>query len=399
MSRARLVITAVVVEGRGVREVARAYEVSPGWISRLVARYREEGEAAFEARSRRPRRSPRATPPEVVERIIELRQRLVASGDDAGAETIRWHLATHERVEISAATILRHLHRAGLVTPQPHKRPRSSYVRFQADLPNETWQTDFTHFRLASGADSEILSFLDDHARFALAVRAHRRVTGPIVRADFRKAAAEHGIPASTLSDNGMVFTTRFSGGKGGRNGFESELRRLGVRQKNSRPNHPTTCGKVERFQQTMKRWLSAQTPQPATITELQTLLDAFVEHYNEERPHRSLPERATPAAAYRSRPKAAPGNRSDDAHDRVRHDVVDKAGRVTLRIAGRLHHIGLGAAHARTRVLVLVHDLEVRVVDAATGELLRSLTVDPAKDYQPLGLPPGPKPRRLSPN
>ena len=166
----------------------------------------------------------------------------------------------------------------------PHKRPRSSYVRFQADLPNETWQTDFTHFRLASGADSEILSFLDDHARFALAVRAHRRVTGPIVRADFRKAAAEHGIPASTLSDNGMVFTTRFSGGKGGRNGFESELRRLGVRQKNSRPNHPTTCGKVERFQQTMKRWLSAQTPQPATITELQTLLDAFVEHYNEER-------------------------------------------------------------------------------------------------------------------
>jgi transposase len=149
MSRARLVITAVVVEGRGVREVARAYEVSPGWVSRLVARYREEGEAAFEPRSRRPRHSPRATPPEVVERIIELRRRLVATGDDAGPETIRWHLAKHDGIDVSTMTVLRYLRRAGLVTPQPHKRPRSSYVRFQAELPNETWQSDFTHYGLA----------------------------------------------------------------------------------------------------------------------------------------------------------------------------------------------------------------------------------------------------------
>jgi len=319
MSRARLVITAVLVEGRGVREVARAYEVSPGWVSRLVARYREEGEAAFEARSRRPHRSPAATPPEVVERIVELRRRLVASGDDAGPETIRWHLTTHFGIDVSTATILRHLHRVGLVTPQPHKRPRSSYIRFAAELPNETWQTDFTHYRLASREGVEVLSFLDDHARFALRVTAHRRVTGPIVRAEFVRAAGEHGIPASTLSDNGMVFTTRFSGGKGGRNGFESELARLGVRQKNSAPNHPTTCGKVERFQQTMKRWLAAQSPQPATVAELQALLDVFVAHYNEERPHRSLPGGSTPTAAYRARPKATPGDRSNDAHDRVR--------------------------------------------------------------------------------
>jgi len=247
MSRARLVITAVVFEHRGVREVGRAYGVSPGWVSRLVARYREEGEAAFEARSRRPRQSPTATPPEVVERIIELRQRLASAGDDAGAETIRWHLATHDGIEVSSMTIMRYLRNAGLVIPQPKKRPRSSYIRFEAELPNETWQTDFTHYRLATGEGTEILSFLDDHARFALAVVAHRRITGPIVVAEFGKAAARHGIPASTLSDNGMVFTTRLSGGKGGRNGFESELRRLGVQQKNSRPNHPTTCGKVER--------------------------------------------------------------------------------------------------------------------------------------------------------
>lgn len=392
MSKARLVITAVVVEGRGVREVARDYDVSPGWVSRLVARYRDEGEAAFEPRSRRPKRSPRSTPEEVVALIVELRGRLVTAGDDAGAETIRWHLA-ERGVKVSAATILRHLHRAGLVTPQPHKRPRSSYVRFAAELPNETWQSDFTHYRLVDRTDVEILCWLDDHARYALRVTAHRRVDGRIVVAEFQKAAETHGVPASTLTDNGMVFTTRLSGGKGGRNGFEAELVRLGVRQKNSRPNHPTTCGKVERFHQTLKRWLTAQTPQPTTILELQALLDRFVEHYNHDRPHRSLPDRCTPAVAYSSRPKATPGIR-DDSHDRVRHDTVDKSGKITLRVNGHLHHIGLGAEHRGVKVIVLAHDLDVRVAHAATGELIRKLTIDPAKDYQPLGRPPGPKPR-----
>lgn len=131
-------ITAVVVEGRGVREVARAYGVSPGWVSKPVARYRDEGDAAFVARSRRPKFSPRATSPEVVAKILELRCRLVASGEDAGAETIAWHLAKHVDTVVSASTILRTLRRAGLITPQPRKRPRSSYVRFCAELPNET---------------------------------------------------------------------------------------------------------------------------------------------------------------------------------------------------------------------------------------------------------------------
>src|SRR5215211_2138090 len=132
---------------------------------------------------------------------------------------------------------------------------------------------------------------------------------------------SRHGAPASTLTDNAMVFTTRLSGGKGGRNGLESELRRLGIVQKNSRPNHPTTCGKVERFQQTLKTWLRAQPDQPATIAELQTLLDRFVDIYNHQRPHRSLSHSCTPAAAYTTRPKAAPRDRHGDTHFRVRHD------------------------------------------------------------------------------
>jgi transposase InsO family protein len=391
MSKTRLVITAVVTEHRSQSEVARAYGVSQGWISRLVARYRTEGEAAFEPRSRRPHTSPAAIPAEAAELIVQLRKELAGSGLDAGPDTIAWHLAHYHQVRVSPATISRHLARAGLVAPEPRKRPRSSCLRFGADQPNECWQSGFTHYPLADGTGTEVLTWLDDHSRYTLSLTAHRRVTGPIVLAQFRAAIASHGAPASTLTDNGMVFTTRFSGGRGGRNGLETELRRLGITQKNGKPNHPQTQGKAERFQQTARKWLRAQRPQPETIAQLQALLDAFTSAYNNDRPHRSLPQQATPATAYAARPKAAPGDRSADAHDRVRRDKISKTGNVSLRTGGRLHHIGIGRTHAGTHVLLLVQDLNIRVLNAATGELLRELTLDPTKDYQPTGRPPGP--------
>ena len=392
MSKARLVITAVTIEKRPVSEVARSYGVARSWIYALLARYRAEGEAAFEPRSRRPKTSPSAISASTAELILRLRKELAGQGLDAGPHTIGWHLEHHHRVTVSPATIGRYLARAGLVTPDPAKRPRSSYLRFEADMPNECWQSDFTHYPLADGADTEVLAWLDDHSRYALSVTAHRRVSGPVVLAAFRAAVTCYGAPASTLTDNGMVFTTRLSGGKGGRNGLEAELRRLGIRQKNGKPNHPQTQGKVERFQQTLKNWLRAQRPQPATLGEPQALLDAFTSLYNTRRPHRSLPHRATPATAYAARPKAAPGDRAADTHDRVRADRVDKDGKLTLRVNGRLHHIGIGRTHARTRVLMLVQDLDVRVINAAAGELLRELAIDPARDYQPTGRPPGPE-------
>jgi transposase InsO family protein len=392
MSKARLVITAVTVEKRPVSEVARTYGVARSWIYALLARHRAEGEAAFEPRSRRPRTSPSAIAESTAELIVLLRKELAGHGLDAGPDTIAWHLAHHHQIRVSAATISRYLARAGLVTPEPAKRPKSSYLRFEAEQPNECWQSDFTHYPLADGTGTEVLTWLDDHSRLALSVTAHRRVTGPIVLAAFRATVFAYGAPASTLTDNGMVFTTRFSGGKGGRNGLETELRRLGITQKNGKPNHPQTQGKVERFQQTAKKWLRAQHPQPATISELQHLLGAFTAAYNTERPHRSLPQRATPATAYATRPKAVPGDRSADAHDRVRHDKISRAGNVTLRTGGRLHHIGIGRTYAGTYVLLLIQDLDVRVLNAATGELLRELTLDPTRDYQPTGRPPGPK-------
>ena len=393
MSMARLVITALFVEKQTPVQVAARYGVHRSWVYRLKERYEAEGEAALEPRSRRPHTTPVATSDATVALVLRLRKQLTETGLDAGADTIGWHLTHHHRVTLSRATINRILVRAGAVTPDPSKRPKSSYIRFEADQPNQCWQSDFTHYRLAQpdgtpGHDCEIITWLDDHARYALDVSAHVRVTGPVVLATFRRAADLHGYPASTLTDNGMVYTTRYAGGRAsvkGRNHLEHELRRLHIVQKNSRPNHPTTCGKVERFQQTLKKWLRAQPKQPQTIAELQALLDAFVEVYNHHRPHRSLPHQATPATIYTARPKATPtADRSTDSHDRIRVDRVDKSGTVTLRVAGRLRHIGVGRAHKGTHVILLVHDNDVRAIDAATGELLRELTINPALDYQP---------------
>ena len=402
MSKARLVITAVVVEGRPVREVSAAYGVARSWIYELLDRYRSEGEAAFEPRSRRPHNQPRAIPAATAELIIRLRRDLTRQGLDAGAHTIAWHLVEQHQLAVSEATIWRTLKAAGLITPEPKKKPKTAYICFAAEQPNQMWQVDFTHYRLTRpdgtpGADAEILCFLDDHSRYAISITCHQPVTGPAVVTTFRQAVADQGIPASVLSDNGMVFTTRFAGGRAGRdtiNGFSALLRDLGVAQKHSKPNHPTTCGKVERFHQTLKKWLTAQPEQPHTVAELHALCNTFIAYYNNSRPHRSL-NRRTPLAAYQARPKAAPQVSTEaEPQARIRRDVVDNHGKLSLRHNGRLHHIGIGRTHARTPILMLINGLHIRIIHATTGELIRELILNPAVDYQPRGVrKPRPKP------
>ena len=374
----------VTVEKLSQAETARLYGVSEAFVSRLMARWRVEGDAAFEPRSRRPRSSPTATASTTVELIVNLRAELAAKGLDAGPATIVWHLERHHALAVSVSTVRRHLVAAGVVQPQPRKRPKSSYIRFEADLPNETWQSDFTHWRLSAGTDVEVLAWLDDHSRYALSVTAHQPVTGAAVVDTFLTCAADQGFPASVLTDNGLVYTVRFAGYRGGRNQLEVTLAELGITQKHSRPNHPTTCGKVERFHQTLKKWLTAQ-PRAATIAELQVQLDGFVDEYNHRRPHGSLARR-TPAAVYNLLPKTGPANNGADTHYRVRHDRIDKTGAISLRRGGRMHHIGIGRSHAGIRVVLLINDLDIRVVNIATGELLRALRLDPSRDYQGRG-------------
>ena len=376
----------VAVEGITQAQAARRYGVSEGHVSKLMARWRSEGPAAFEARSRRPRTSPAKVSDAVVELAVNLRSELVAQGLDAGAHTICWHLAHRHQVTVSASTIWRRLVEAGVVEPTPKKRPRSSYVRFAADLPNEMWQSDFCCWALSNGSTTEVITWLDDCSRYALSVTAHRRITGPIVVDTFNQTGADHGFPASVLTDNAMVYTIRFSGGKGGRNALETLLADLGIAQKHSAPNRPTTCGKVERFQQTLKKWLKAQ-PGAHNLDALQAQLDQLTRTYNHHRPHRSL-NRQTPAAAYQRLPKTGPHHHGAGTHFRVRKDTIDKSGTVTLRHNGRLHHIGIGRAHKHTPVTLLIADLDIRVIDTQTGELLRHLQLDPTRDYQPRNQP-----------
>jgi transposase InsO family protein len=251
-------------------------------------------------------------------------------GSDAGPVTIAWHLEGEGLLAPSTSTIRRILHAAGLVVPEPRKRPRSSWIRFEAAAPNELWQSDVTHWRLADGSEVEIRSWLDDHSRYLLGCTAFRRVSGDDVVATFTAAGEEHGWPAATLTDNGAVYTSRFTGG---RNGFEHLLAYLGIRQKNGAPGHPQTQGKIERFHQTLKRWLGQQ-PAARTLPGLQAQLDAFRIAYDEQRPHRAI-GRITPAEAYRARPKAHPAGRGAAGHFRLRYDLVDP-GRSDLPASGR---------------------------------------------------------------
>lgn len=382
MSKARAIILSVSVEGVSQAEAAARYGVSQSWVSKLVARYRAEGDSAFEPRSRRPKTSPLTVSDVVTEQIVNLRVELVAEGLDAGPNTIQWHLAQHHGVTVSVSTIRRRLLAAGLIEPSPRRRPKRSYVRFQADLPNETWQSDFTHIWLADGSDTETISWLDDHSRYALHVTVHDRITGPIVVDTFNKTAQTHGFPASVLTDNGLVYTTRFAGYPGGRNGLETRLAELGITQRHTRPNHPTTTGKVERFQQTMKKWLTARPP-AATIDDLQHLINEFVDTYNHRRAHTSI-GKVPPAIAYHWLPKDTPHHTGAGPHYRIRRDRVDSRGAVSLRRAGRMHHIGIGRAHKHTPVVLIIDDLDIRVINNTTGELLRHLTLDPNRGYQP---------------
>ena len=327
---------------------------------------------------------------------MRLRKELAKQGLDAGAETIRVHLGrrrtprsqTSSPTKLPAvSTIWRILTRRGFVTPQPRKRPRSAMTRFVAEQPNERWQADTTHWQLADGTEVEILNLLDDHSRLAMASVPRRSITGPDVVATFHDAFIRWGIPGSVLTDNGAVFTGKQRGD--GRVALEVELGRLGVRFDHSRPYHPQTCGKVERFQQTQKKWLAAQPPARTTVG-LAHHLSRFRRYYNDVRPHRAL-DRRTPSQAYTARPKATATGPLIDPHCRVRHDRIDQTGTVTLRHHSRLHHIGLGRRLAGLRITMLVDDLHIRVIHRDTGELIRELTLDPTRDFQPRGVPPGP--------
>lgn len=380
MDLANYCVHAVLVEGRSVRAVAKATGTSKSWVHRHVQLFRAGGEAALEPKQRGPKRPPGLTAPELEDGIIWWRKHLVEAGFDAGARTIRYHLEASGGPLPSLSTIHRVLRRRGFVEDQPQKRPRSSWIRFAADLPNECWQTDMTHWR-AGGDKVEILHFIDDCSRVALSSKVVATATAADAIELFYLTTATWGLPLSVLSDNGAIYTAAY---RGAATGLEIDLAALGITFKHGKPYHPQSQGKIERYHQTLKKWL-ARHDEFDSIEGLQAGCDFFARYYNEVRPHQA--HGRPPLAVYNERDKAAPviGGQPVSPTTKVRRDKIDKTGTVTLRHRSKLHHVGVGRAHTAKRVLMLVADLDIRIIDEQ-GTLLRHLTLDPLVDYQPIG-------------
>jgi transposase InsO family protein len=365
---------AIASEDLNVAAFCREHGISRQTFYGWRRRYRLEGLDSLEVRSRAPKTSPGRIAGEVEEAIVELRKQLADLGVDHGSSTIQWHLGRGGLHQVpSEATIWRVLTRRGFVAAEPRKRPKASFHRFEASAPNELWQTDCIDWTIATGV-VKVLSFLDDHSRVALRVKALPAATSEATWLAFCDATAAWGVPLGQLSDNGLNFSGRL---RGFEVPFERELRAIGVVPKTSRPFHPQTCGKVERFQQTLKKWLRRQ-PLAADLAELQTQLDAFVDYYNHHRPHRGI-GRVTPTQRWAATPPAI--NLGVTLPSPAQHTRTT-VGRNGVLNAGR-YLIGVGITWAGHQARV-DHD-NTHFAVFIDHQLIRAGTIDPSHRYQPL--------------
>ena len=313
--------------------------------------------------------------------MVHLREQLTAEGLDAGPVTLQWHLAHAGFPVPSTSTIRRILGHHGLITPQPHKRPRSSYHRFAAEQPNECWQSDFTHWTLADGSDTEILNWLDDHSRYLLSATAYRRVGRP------RRGRHLHhhrrritGCPpppspttARSIPHDSPTATTTSN----------ASLASLGITQKNGHPGHPQTQGKIERFHQTLKRWLAAR-PRPATIADLQDPARRLPHHLQHPtRPPRPPRQNHPRTGLPRSSQSQSHRPTQPSTSASVTTSSTNSANS-PCATAADLHHLGTGRAHAHTPVLILVTTTTVTVISKTRHHVLSSHTINPEKNYWP---------------
>lgn len=371
------VLVAVVGHVGNVSAFCREHQICTTTYYKLRKQFAEEGlEGLLQDKSRRPKSSPTATGPDVVQAVLACRVELLAAGLDHGPQPIVWTLQRRGVPGVpSRATVARILSCHGLVVAQPRKRPKSATKRFCFARPNECWQSDWTEWQLADGTVVAIAGTLDDHSRYLPAlIAAEGAGTAALVWAVMLSGIAECGIPAMSLADNGIVYTGRL---RGYESTFEANLRALGVRTINSTPYHPQTCGKIERFWQTLKKWLRAR-PAPATIDDLNDLLEEFRAHYNHQRPHRAL-KGATPAEVFTATAKARPADRALPQPVFVsRHTVGQTSG--NLFIAPYKVNVGLRwAGHACDVIRTGEH---ITIYSGTT--LVRSFTADPTRNYQP---------------
>jgi len=359
---------AVADSSLNVRAWCRANQVSKSTFYKWKLRYARDGLEGLSERSRRPLSCPAQTAATVEDDIVRLRKELGDGGLDVGADTIRWHLQQAGVTVPSAATVWRILVRRGLVTPQPRKRPRSSWRSFERARPNECWQIDATKWELANGRLVEVIDIIDDHSRVVVAARAVPITTDEQAWATFCDGAHRWGLPAEVLSDNGPPFTSVL---------FTTNLHHCQINTINSRPYHPQTCGKIERFHQTLKRWLNHQ-PRARSLRRLQAQLDEFLEIYNHHRPHRDI-GRVTPSSRWQATIPATPAGVT------VRASTPTISER-TITCVGVLElypwRINVGKHHAGKHVTVYHHHPDVLVFH--NGDIIHTRTIDTNQHYQP---------------
>lgn len=366
----RLLIVEAELDGLNVAEFCRQHGVSRWFFYDLRRRFAAEGEAALEAKSRAPKTVANRTPDWVEDLIVKERKRLDAAGLDGGAATIEFHLRSRLGGEVkvpSEATIWRVLVRRGFVTPQPDKAPKHAYRTFAAERANERWQIDSTLWELADGTPVDIIDIEDDCTRTLMRSKAVLSCNTDTAFEAFCEGAEQWGWPASFLSDNAKEFV----------HGLADAVGALGVEASHSRPFHPQTCGKVERFHQTLKKWLAAQ-PRAATLTQLQAQLDEFAHIYNHLRPHRALGRRI-PAEVFAATPKDGPSDKPLGRPSSI-HRLKVSGGTIGI---GKRHTISVGAAYNGQRTTVIITGLHCHVF--AAGRLIRQLTLNPNRRVQPL--------------
>jgi transposase InsO family protein len=360
-----------------VAEFRRREQISRQTFYKWRRRFGEGGVDALQPRSRRPLTSPGQTSAEVEDIVVRRRKQLIEQGCDHGAQSIVWSLQRDGTLAVvpSCSTVWQILTRRGAIIPQPQKRPKSATKRFCFARPNECWQSDWTGWTLADGSAVAIAGSLDDHSRYAVGLRAGPgHADGGLVWSVILAGITECGIPSMSLSDNGIVYTGRFHEHE---SAFEIDLRALGVCTINSAPFHPQTCGKIERFWQTLKKWLAARPP-AATVTDLNDLLEAFRDFYNHRRPHRAH-RGATPADVFNAIEKARPVDRPLPAPVFVSHHTVGKT-------SGNLfippYKVNVGLRWAGHECDIIRDGDHITIFSATT--LVRSFTADPTRSYQP---------------
>lgn len=375
-------LLAVFTSGLDVNVAALCLElgISRQTFYKYRRRWRTEGPTGLVERSRRPLSSPLQISAEVEDLIVRLRKELVV---DNGAEAIGWHLE-RRGLRVSSSTVHRVLVRRGMVTPQPEKRPKSSWKRFEWPRPNDAWQIDATVWALSDNREVWIMDILDDHSRVLVAARVCPGPTGSAAGDALLHGIAEWGIPAHVMSDNGACFTGRFF--SGGDVDFERRLRALGIRHIPSSPGHPQTCGKLERSHQTTKRWLAAVGP-AATPAELQEQLDRWRRHYNEQRPHKAA-SGATPKTRWDATERALPLGINPLSPTTGLRRVSSNG-----KIAWASTNISIDSRRAGEQVLVVARGRHLAI--HGQGGIIRRLTIDPTRRYQPNGISSG---RRADP-